>query len=159
MHDPDDRLLAPEAGGLPPPAQGDDRPDAEHLLDGASPAQADAQPPTATPPPRRALKLVVSLLAGADGGGRALLALGADGCDPQLRAVLAPDLYAALDEVPALLADAEARWQEAPRYPATRRLARASAPSPGPRGTPPATNRRPAPPATEPLEGQMNLFG
>jgi hypothetical protein len=41
-----------------------------------------------------------------------VLTLGADGCDPLLRAVDAADLPAALEEVPALLADAEARWAE-----------------------------------------------
>lgn len=47
----------------------------------------------------------------------ATLAAGADGCDPQFRSVTATALAAVLDEVPALVADAETRWQSQPRYP------------------------------------------
>ena len=47
----------------------------------------------------------------------ATLAVGADGCDPQFRSVVATALAGALDEVPALVAEAEARWQAQPRYP------------------------------------------
>lgn len=75
---------------------------------GAEPAQGLA---------RTGVKLVIRLHPDASAGYRALLALGADGCDPELRAVAVPDLLAALDEVPALLANAEARWHTRPRYP------------------------------------------
>jgi hypothetical protein len=76
-------------------------------------------PESATPLPRRALKLVVTLRPDDGAGYVVVLALGADGCDPLLRATRAQDLPSALEEVPALLAAAESRWQVAPRYPAT----------------------------------------
>jgi hypothetical protein len=96
---------------------------------------APTQPPTATvaetaptheiagpaaggAPPRRALKLVVSLRPGNAMGYRALIALGSDGCDPLLRAADVVDLVGALEEVPGLLAEAEGRWDLQPRYPA-----------------------------------------
>src|SRR5687767_7205653 len=73
-------------------------------------AGADADVRAGAPPsvPRRVLKLVVTLRP--DGGTgplgyRALLALGADGCDPVLRAVEAADVRAAVDQVPALVAE------------------------------------------------------
>jgi hypothetical protein len=62
--------------------------------------------------------LVVNLRPGNAMGYRALLALGSDGCDPLLRAANVDDLAGALEEVPGLLAEAEARWQLQPRYPA-----------------------------------------
>lgn len=66
---------------------------------------------------RRTLKLVVTLQPIDGAGYGALLALGADGCDPLFRSVAVADLPAALDEVPALAAEAETRWQAQPRYP------------------------------------------
>ena len=47
----------------------------------------------------------------------AVLAVGADGCDPQFRSVAGTALAGALDEVPALIAEAETRWRSRPRYP------------------------------------------
>lgn len=74
-----------------------------------------AQAPEA---PRRALKLVLTLQPHEGPSYRAIVALGADGCDPLLRYVEVPDLATALEEVPGLLAEAEAVWQIQPRYPA-----------------------------------------
>ncbi len=91
----------PDACGCAPPSA-------------AAPTDAGVEPVVNTPPtaaPSAALKLVVQLLPAPRGPGyRALLSLGRDGFDPELRAVAVADLAAALDEVPALLADAEARW-------------------------------------------------
>ena len=89
----------------------------------SSEASESAPAPTSALP-RRALKLVLSLQP-EDGpsarGYRALLAIGAEGCDPLFRSVEVDGLTAALGEVPALVAEAAARWQTEPRYPATGR--------------------------------------
>jgi len=74
-------------------------------------------PGPAVPSPRRALKLVVTLRPNGNAGYVAVLALGAEGCDPLLRVAPVDDFLAALEDVPALLAEAEARWQVTPRYP------------------------------------------
>ncbi|GEM_PF-6467804 len=68
----------------------------------AAPPGADA--------PRRVLKLVLTLKPG-DGPGamRVVMALGAEGCDPLLRSEEVENLQAALDLVPGVLAEAEAR--------------------------------------------------
>lgn len=73
--------------------------------------------PTAGVNARRTLKLVVTLQPADGTGYGALLALGADGCDPLFRSLSVADLPAALDAVPALAAEAETRWQAQPRYP------------------------------------------
>ena len=67
---------------------------------------------------RRTLKLVLTLKPG-DGPGaiQVIMAIGAEGCDPLLRSDEVEDLQAALDLVPGLLVEAEARWQSQPRYP------------------------------------------
>jgi hypothetical protein len=97
-----DAPLDPPAG-VPAPGSPDDA--------GAAPSDAAERPPV----PRR-LKLVVALEP--DGAaGRAVLGVAAEGCDPELRVVPASGLVEALAEVPALLAAAEARWREHPRYP------------------------------------------
>jgi hypothetical protein len=114
--------------------------------------------------PRRALKLVVSLRPDDGTGYRVLLALGADGCDPVLRAVGAADLQAALDEVPGLSAEAEARWRAAPRNPMAGPAAKARpiaasrvrAPLPAPAPGPGAPAEREAPPARG---GQLSFLG
>jgi hypothetical protein len=132
------------------------------LASGDEPAEAAAAAPSAPVP--RSLKLVVSC-APHQGGYRAALALGAEGCDPLFHAVVADGLVAALDEVPALLAEAEARWREQPRYPSAKgrpSTARAAAPARPTAGAPPATPAaRPstAPPTKPPPAGQMGLFG
>jgi hypothetical protein len=107
---------------------------------------AGSAPPTAVEAPGRALKIILALrpAAGSETPAyRALLAVGAEGCDPLFRSVEVEGLPAALGEVPGLVADAEDRWRSRPRYPATaRREAKAAAPRsrPGPA-------ERPAPPA------------
>lgn len=142
----------PEPGPAAPPE-----------TDGLPPARQAAPPPVAAAP---TLKLVVQLLPAGEGGtSRALLSLGRDGCDPELRAVEADDLAAALDEVPALLADAEARWSTQPRYPSAppaRRPATASQVQRPAQGT--RTPSAPAAPRTAPVaqpedqRAQLDLF-
>ncbi len=76
----------------------------------------------APPAPRRTLKVLLTLRPDGPDGYRALVGVGADGCDPHFGATDAPlPLAAALDAVPAIVAAAEARWLTAPRYPATAR--------------------------------------
>lgn len=89
------------------PAQTDDG-DADH------PA-AEAAAPTADGVPRRVLKLVLTLRPDEGAGYSALLALGADGCDPLFRCAVVPTLEAALNGVAALVVEAEERWQHQPR--------------------------------------------
>ena len=95
---------------------------------------------------RRALKIVLSLRPAAgseEPGYHVLLAVGAEGCDPLFRTVEVAGLAAALSQVPALVADAEARWRTQPRYPAAaRREAKAAVPR-----SRPGRAERPAPPA------------
>jgi hypothetical protein len=166
-------------------AEGAKAPEAATDRGTAPPAQpATSLDPTApdTPTPdaasaRRGMKLVVTLRQDDGGAYRAVLALGADGCDPLLRAADVDDLPAALDEVPALLAEAQARWAEQPRNPAARparpsraaaNRAPAAAPAPAavtPAATaapaaPPTGNRPPAATAAQPAgPGQLTLFG
>jgi len=122
---------------------------------------------------RRALKLVLHLQPIGAAGYRALLALGTDGCDPLLRFTEVADLAAALDEVPGLVAEAEARWQAQPRYPASTKAGPATAPSrakvapPAPVASeanePAGDASRPKPTAEPSPEsapaGQLSLFG
>jgi hypothetical protein len=134
-------------------------------------AGAATEPPAPTPAPRRALKLVVTLRPDDGTGYHAILALGGvpsgPGCDPLLRSADVADLEAALDEVPGLLAEAEARWEAQPRNPSAQpaRPARAAAPqrtpAPSPAPGPAATETAaPAPtPAKAPNAGQLSLFG
>jgi hypothetical protein len=135
--------------------------------DGDVPTQAEAadgspvQPPVAEAAPRP-LKLVVTVSRDGDGGRRAVLALGSDGCDPLLRVIEAGELEDALQVVPELLAEAEARWQLQPRYPVaspTTPVANWSARTQSPRAssaTEPEQTGSPAPRSAEP--DQMTLF-
>jgi hypothetical protein len=155
----------PEAGAVP----GQTDPATEQT--GRTPAPAEPTPTSG--PLGRALKLVVTLHPG-ESGHRALLALGADGCDPVFRSCAVDGLLAALDQVSALLAEAEARWREQPRNPTsarTRPTGRRDAPVSGgpssaetaaPAGQSPAlAAARPtaAPPARPAPTGQLTLFG
>ena len=111
-----------------------------------APEAAESAPAAAIEAPRRALKLVLSLqpaTGSAAPGYRALLAVGAEGCDPLFRSVEVAGLPAALGEVPALVADAEARWQTEPRYPAATRPGTQAAAPP----SRPGKTGRPAPPS------------
>jgi hypothetical protein len=124
----------------------------------------------------RAVKLV-ALVRSTDTGYQAQLAAGAEGCDPELRVVDVPDLPSALAVLPEVLAAAEARWQQRPRYPAVTG-APASPHAPRPAGAPassparartdrahepaaahavPAVPAPPAPPA-QPGGEQLSLF-
>ena len=111
-----------------------------------APEAAESGPAAAIEAPRRALKLVLSLqpATGAETPGyRAVVAVGAAGCDPLFRSLEVAGLPAALAEVPALVADAEARWQTQPRYPATTRPGTQAAAPP----SRPGKTGRPAPPS------------
>lgn len=116
-------------------------PDAKMLPDNPS-AETGSAVPTTTVRSRRALKVVLRLQPSAEPGYQVLLAVGADGCDPLYRSLDADDLPAALDAVPVLVADAEERWQRAPRYPAptlpSRAKRRGAAPGGPETATPPA---------------------
>jgi hypothetical protein len=115
----------------------------------AAPTHEAAGPAAGGAPPRRALKLVVSLRPGNVVGYRALIALGSDGCDPLLRAADVADLTGAMEEVPGLLAEAEGHWQLQPRYPAA--APAKSRPAAGSRApTPPQGPPRREPPAFPP---------
>ena len=94
-----------------------------------SAAQQDAAP-AAAPAPRRSLKVVVNLqplpasapppdeAAATDTAEyRAVVGVGAEGCDPVFRSLRVDGLAGALDEVPALAAEAEEKWQAQPRNP------------------------------------------
>ena len=124
--------------------------------------------PLSTPTPR-VLKLVVTLQPGEGQTYRAILALGADGCDPLLRCLEAETLPAILAAVPALLTEAEARWVVQPRYPTTTPAKAKPRPTPSPVTAPPPTTEPgdapvapdappPPPPAPAPA-GQLSLFG
>lgn len=107
-------------------------------------AAASAAAPEAPPDrPRRALKLVVSLQPREGQRYNALLALGADGCDPLLRSIDVDAPTAVLALVPALIAEAEARWQTQPRYPSAR-------PGKAPRSTPAPSRPTDVPPPDPP---------
>jgi hypothetical protein len=120
---------------------------------------------------RRGLKLVVTLRPDGGPAYRALLAVGADGCDPLLRSTEVADLRAALDELPALVAEAEARWQAQPRNPlvqpgsSTRSAATSRPATSDSAGTPRATTMKSARPAggdapvTPATGGQLSFFG
>src|SRR5947209_4773950 len=113
---------------------------------GADPGAADAEPgdpPTAEEAAtassqaarsttRRALKMVVTLRPGDGPTYRAVLALGADGCDPLLRSAEVGDLQAALDEVPGSWPRPRPAGR---RSPSTRRRGRPGPLAPLPRST------------------------
>lgn len=147
-----------------PESQGEHGEPADH-------ATLEQQPRAAAS--RRALKLVLHLQPIGAAGYRAFLALGADGCDPLLRFTEVADLAAALDEVPGLVAEAEARWQAQPRYPASTKARPATAPSRAKvaqsrpvasEGDEPAGDASTAKPTAEPSPkpapaGQLSFFG
>lgn len=137
-----------------------------------------------TDPPRRSIKLVVTLTPAEGGQYRAALTLGAEDCDPLLRSMTVSALVGALEQVPDLLDEAEAHWRLHPRNPtATRAPARRSgndrprsnATTTRPRTDEPspvsptdgrADDALPTPPAAEPAVtpqrptgGQLPLFG
>jgi hypothetical protein len=141
----DDAPPAADDGGHPPLRQPGDgaHPAAVETTDELS--HTNAATGLATLAPRRSLKLVVTLQPVDGAGYRALLALGTVGCDPLLRSAEVGDLAGALDEVAALVADAEHRWQTQPRNPTARPVPKARPARPN---GPPAS-LLPAPPAAE----------
>jgi hypothetical protein len=108
---------APTTGPLSESDVGTDGPAPAPPSTVEEPATAAGVPRTDNTTPRRGLKLVVTLRPTQEPGYRALLALGADGCDPVLHLAMVDGLPAALDRVPALLDVAEARWRVRPRNP------------------------------------------
>ena len=124
--------------------------------------------------PRRALKLVLTLKPSSGPGYQAVIALGAEGCDPLMRTAEVESLAAALDLGPGLAAEAESRWRLQPRYPsapsAVPGRARAAAAANRSRevGQPPRERdakeskaEQPAhnPESSAPSTGQLSLFG
>ncbi len=112
-------------------------------------------------PPARKLKIVLRVEP-SDVGVRAVVAVGADDCDPEFRVVEAGDLAGVLQSIPGVLAAAEARWISHTRYPQAPRP-----PSDRPQST---AVRRPAaattapgiavspPAAGTPAQAQLDLF-
>jgi hypothetical protein len=82
-----------------------------------TPGGTESASPATNQAVRRALKLVLTLQPDDVGGYRALLAFGADGCDPLFRRAVAPSLEVALGEIAALVTEAEERWRHQPRNP------------------------------------------
>jgi hypothetical protein len=132
----------------------------------------DPVPETTADPPRRSVKLVVTLQPAGDHNYRAIVALGSADCDPLFRALDAPDLPAALAAVPSLLAEAETRWKTQPRYPSARPIPKAKLAARADRPVAPpetaiqaeATPMQPAPAPVTPAalksaSGQLPLFG
>src|SRR6185369_5100427 len=89
----------------------------------------------------RKLKIVLRLEP-ADGGLRALVAVGADDCDPELCVLQAAGLSDVLQFLPGLLATAEIRSESQARYPMV--------PRPRIERNQATGARRPAPPTTAP---------
>ncbi len=153
-----------EPGGDLPNNDGEPISSGALSTDGESPPQAGAPSESrpSDPPPRRALKLVITVSAGDAEGQRAVLALGSEGCDPVLRVIEPGGMQAALQAAPAFLAEAEARWQRHPQYPAANRAALSTdrpTKAPAPRTT--ASMSTPPGPSTAPSSpgpGQLTLF-
>jgi hypothetical protein len=122
-------------------------------------------------PPRRSLKLVVTLRPAEYRGCQATLAIGSAECDPVFRVLDVPDVSAALAAVPALVAEAEARWKTQPRYPTVspspKLRVRAEPDRPvatqatvqEPQPTPAQTIDATGTPAAPKTPGQLSLFG
>jgi hypothetical protein len=99
-------------------------PPATHPPSPIAPASLASTPPSAAvaPAPRRALKVLLTLRPDGPAGYRALVSVGAAGCDPHFATIEATGTLAAvLNAVPAIVAAAETRWCQAPRYPTTLR--------------------------------------
>ncbi|HEX5502458.1 MAG TPA: hypothetical protein VFW96_07525 [Thermomicrobiales bacterium] len=135
-------------------------------------ASTATSPPPARPAARRALTVRLTLRPAGASAYRALVGVGADGCDPQFRALGdALPLDTVLAAVPAAVAAAEARWLATPRYPAASaapaaptkaRAASAKAANPATpepaAGAPVAATPAPATARPAPKQ-QLDLFG
>ena len=81
------------------------------------PVEVDHEPvETAGADVPRPLKIVLSLQPHEDRY-QALVAVARDGCDPYFRALDLASLALVLDQVPSVVAEAEAHWQTQPLYP------------------------------------------
>ena len=150
--------------------------DAEMRIGGATAASAaEVSALPAPPAPRRALKVTLTLTPDGADDYRALVGVGADGCDPFFRALAGPGTLATiLAAVPEVVAAAEDRWLGTPRYPtsvATGEAVTAKATTTAKTGvkksvhpTPAApptqdTSVTPAIPAASAAKRQIELFG
>ncbi|MFN8475519.1 MAG: hypothetical protein U0822_25270 [Anaerolineae bacterium] len=122
--------------------------------------QANVETPPAPPAEvqaQRALRFAVTLHP-TDDGYHALLAVGADDCDPVLRHADVDGWPALAEALHALADDAEAQWRTQPRNPT---LAPALKPSPRSErqpASPPVEPGEPAPTAVPAGSSQMTLF-
>lgn len=136
-------------------------------------------PPAALPAeqPRPTLKVVLTLQPREDNHYRALIALGADGCDPVLHTLNGQDLPAILAAIPDLVTQAEDHWAVHPRYPTVPTPPKATAkpttsansaqqeqaPAPADDGQPshpaPTSVLDAEPPVDTDTAGQLTLFG
>ncbi len=124
--------------------------------------QADVATPPAPPAEaqaRRTLRLAVTLHP-TDDGYHALLAVGADDCDPVLRHVDVDGWPALVEALHALADDAEARWRTQPRNPTLTSVSKSS-PHPAHQLAPPPARDGEAetvPAPSIPRTSQMTLF-
>jgi hypothetical protein len=144
--------------------------DSPHNTEIAAAATSVTAADVAPDRPRRALKLVMSLQPRDGENYWALLALGAEGCDPVFHSVDVDALTEVLALIPPLVAEAEARWQTQPRYPSAR-PSKSSKFAPTPThpsaaaspdtSTPKSAESAPTEPrsGTKPTTGQLSLFG
>jgi hypothetical protein len=161
---PDNAAVAPQAHPAPENC-GTDFVDSEAPYAGVSSLiAADAcgcAPARAAQPLDRKIKLVMRLEPN-DTGLRALVAVGADDCDPELRVFEVANLSDALQSVPQLLAAAEARWASQARYPmAARPRTERNPVSVARRLAPPTTVQNAAAATVAPspaAQGQLGLF-
>jgi hypothetical protein len=124
-------------------------PDRLKLRTPTGPADINQEQPGPADAPRRELKLVV-VLRHVDAGYRAHLAVGSDGCDPELRVTDVPDLATALLALTEVAAAAQARWRVEQRYPAAPQPVSPPYRSPAP---PSARQSRPVDPAPDATGG------
>ncbi len=137
------RHTGTDAGVAPAPLPPGGEPDEERnpgepalgavMIAGATiESPGDVPVPPAIQAGRRALKILLTLRPDGPDRYRALVGVGAEGCDPHFGTTGEPlPLAAALDAVPAIVAAAEARWLTAQRYPtATKPNGGAATPKP-----------------------------
>ncbi len=164
-----DESLPGEPPDQPPTALDGEMPESQETV--PAPGDAMCSGASCADAPRRALKLVLTLKPG-DGPRtvHVVMAIGAEGCDPLLRSEKVEDLQAALDLVPGLLAEAEARWQSQPRYPrvSPRAGAKLASNLPKDASQPPRERLMPSsesqqpnhqPVPSSPSSSQLTLFG
>lgn len=128
----------------------------------SAPEACGCAPVRGAQPLARKLKIVLRLEP-VEGGLRALVAVGADDCDPELRMLGAGDVASVLQLIPALLAAAETRWARQARYPmAARPPSQRSQPSAAQQTAPPPLGPNttvPTPAVQSAAQSQLQLFG